>query len=51
MLIAATGYGLPQDKARAAASGFDLHLVKPVSVEELVNVLDSRASSAAGALR
>jgi signal transduction histidine kinase/ActR/RegA family two-component response regulator len=47
MLIAATGYGQPQDKLRAVASGFDLHLVKPVSVEELVTVLDSRVAAAA----
>jgi signal transduction histidine kinase/CheY-like chemotaxis protein len=51
MLIAATGYGRPQDKARAAASGFDLHLIKPVSVDELINVLDNRAAFDAGALR
>jgi CheY-like chemotaxis protein len=46
MLIAATGYGQPQDKARAAESGFDLHLVKPVSIDELVTVLDQRMARA-----
>jgi signal transduction histidine kinase/CheY-like chemotaxis protein len=39
-LIAATGYGQPQDRSRAADAGFDRHLVKPVSVHELVLVLD-----------
>jgi len=29
-LIALTGYGQPADRAQAAASGFDEHLVKPV---------------------
>lgn len=34
-LIALTGYGQPEDAQRAAAAGFDLHLVKPVGVERL----------------
>jgi PAS domain S-box-containing protein len=29
-LVALTGYGQPQDRARSAAAGFDAHLVKPV---------------------
>lgn len=41
-LIAATGYGQQSDKLRAAAAGFDCHLVKPVSVQDLVRVLDAR---------
>jgi CheY-like chemotaxis protein len=41
-LIAATGYGRPQDRSRAAAAGFDCHFVKPVSVHDLVLVLDER---------
>jgi signal transduction histidine kinase/ActR/RegA family two-component response regulator len=45
VLIAATGYGQPQDRSRAAAAGFDCHLVKPVSVYELVQVLDGRLAS------
>ncbi len=46
VLIAATGYGQPRDRERATTSGFDLHLVKPVSVEELIVVLDERMASA-----
>jgi signal transduction histidine kinase/ActR/RegA family two-component response regulator len=42
MLIAATGYGQPSDRLRAADAGFDCHFVKPVSVQDLVNVLDQR---------
>ncbi|MES1205390.1 MAG: ATP-binding protein [Pseudomonadota bacterium] len=41
-LIALTGYGQPADRQRAAAAGFDVHLVKPVDVDELVGVLDER---------
>ena len=29
-LVAMTGYGQPEDVRRAAAAGFDAHLVKPV---------------------
>jgi CheY-like chemotaxis protein/two-component sensor histidine kinase len=41
-LVAVTGYGQDADKDRAAAAGFDRHLVKPVDlgkVEEVVNEL------------
>ena len=41
-LIAVTGYGQPTDRSRAADAGFDCHLVKPVTVDELVKVLDQR---------
>jgi signal transduction histidine kinase/CheY-like chemotaxis protein len=43
-LIAATGYGQPSDRERAAAAGFDCHLVKPVSVQDLVRALQARLS-------
>jgi signal transduction histidine kinase/CheY-like chemotaxis protein len=42
VLIAATGYGQPDDRLRTAAAGFDCHLIKPVSLEELVRTLDRR---------
>jgi signal transduction histidine kinase/CheY-like chemotaxis protein len=42
LLIAATGYGQPNDRERAARAGFDLHLVKPVSVSDLIRCLDER---------
>jgi hypothetical protein len=32
-------YGQPEDEARAKAGGFDHHLVKPVSPEQLVALL------------
>ena len=34
-LVALTGYGQPHDAHRVRAAGFDLHLVKPVSTEQL----------------
>ena len=40
-LIALTGYGQPQDRERALAAGFDEHLVKPVSVQRLLDVMAS----------
>jgi signal transduction histidine kinase/ActR/RegA family two-component response regulator len=46
MLIAATGYAQPTDRSRAADAGFDCHLVKPVSVHDLVLVLDQRVVAA-----
>ncbi|HEU4579812.1 MAG TPA: ATP-binding protein [Polyangiaceae bacterium] len=47
-LIAATGYGQPSDRERAAAAGFDCHLVKPVSVQDLVRALQARLSQRNG---
>jgi two-component system OmpR family response regulator len=39
-----TGWGTDQDKRRAHDRGFDLHITKPISLEELDAVL-SRAST------
>jgi CheY-like chemotaxis protein len=38
-LIAFTGYGGAEDIARASAAGFDAHLVKPVEIDRLLEVL------------
>jgi two-component system, sensor histidine kinase len=38
-LVALTGYGLPEDKAHAVASGFDMHLVKPAKMEEIMAIV------------
>ena len=38
-LIAITGYGRPEDRARALESGFDHFIVKPLRVEELERVM------------
>jgi signal transduction histidine kinase len=39
LLVALTGYGQPEDRARSRAAGFDEHLVKPVSMDDLERVL------------
>lgn len=33
LLIAATGYGQPEDRVRAQAAGFDFHMVKPLDLQ------------------
>lgn len=38
-LIAVTGYGQPEDRERSRAAGFEFHLVKPVSLKDVTNVL------------
>jgi CheY-like chemotaxis protein len=35
VLVALTGYGAAEDRARAEQAGFDLHLVKPVDPDKL----------------
>jgi CheY-like chemotaxis protein len=44
VLIAMTGYGQPDDRARAFEAGFDDHVVKPVSVEELSAAIERMRS-------
>src|SRR5215470_7948350 len=36
VMFALSGYGEASDRARSAAAGFDLHLVKPVDAERLL---------------
>jgi signal transduction histidine kinase/ActR/RegA family two-component response regulator len=38
-LIALTGYGQPEDRARAVAAGFDVHLTKPMDLDALERLL------------
>ncbi len=40
-LIAMTGWGTDEMAARAQAAGFDLHLVKPLSVDALTSALSA----------
>ncbi|MYM34310.1 response regulator [Duganella sp. FT94W] len=42
-LIALTGYGLAEDLRRVMEAGFDRHLVKPVDIEQLMEVIGSCA--------
>lgn len=38
-LIALTGYGMAEDRARTQAAGFAVHLVKPVEPDELLGAM------------
>jgi CheY-like chemotaxis protein len=40
-LVALSGYGRDEDRDKSAAAGFDSHLVKPVNLQELTEVLRS----------
>lgn len=40
-LIALTGYGLAEDKRRVLDAGFNLHLVKPVDMDQLIAAIDT----------
>jgi PAS domain S-box-containing protein len=42
LLVAVTGYGMPDDRKKAFAAGFDHHLVKPVDMASLSALLDGR---------
>ncbi|SDF60721.1 MULTISPECIES: response regulator [unclassified Duganella] len=42
-LIALTGYGLAEDLRRVMEAGFDRHLVKPVDIDQLMEVIDNCA--------
>ncbi len=44
LLIALTGYGFPEDLERARAAGFDRHLVKPATPEEIRREIERRKS-------
>lgn len=39
-LVALTGYGLPDDVRRAEEAGFDHHLVKPVELDDLNEIIE-----------
>lgn len=41
-LIALTGHDAPEDRARTRAAGFDLHWVKPVSLDDVERWLQQR---------
>ncbi len=43
-LVALTGYGQPEDRRKAIEAGFDDHLVKPASAQDLIRVLEPPAS-------
>jgi len=40
VIVAVSGYGQDEDRKRSQQAGFDLHLVKPVSCDELIKVFE-----------
>ena len=42
LIVAVSGYGQQEDRQRTKAAGFDHHLVKPISFEELFTLLRPR---------
>jgi len=43
LLVAVTGYGQPEDRNATSAAGFDHHLVKPVSLRQIEELIDQQA--------
>jgi CheY-like chemotaxis protein len=48
MIVAVTGHGRPEDRAKATQAGFDYFMLKPFSLESLEQLLAARASSLTG---
>jgi CheY-like chemotaxis protein len=44
VLVACTGYGHDRDRERAVAAGFHHHLVKPIELQQLEQILDDVAA-------
>ena len=44
-IIAITGWGQEEDKAKSKEAGFDLHLVKPVDAEQLARAVGERTGA------
>ncbi len=45
LIIAVSGYGQEADRARSQEAGMDYHLIKPVDIETLIELLDRHTSS------
>ncbi len=43
MLVACTGYGREEDRAKAQDAGFDRHVVKPAEADMLIEILSDAA--------
>jgi CheY-like chemotaxis protein len=41
LLVALTGYGSPEQRARALEAGFDMHMVKPVEPDQLAALISA----------
>ncbi len=40
-IVALTGLGQQEDRRQSEAAGFDAHLVKPVNIKLLINLLNT----------
>ena len=50
-LVALTGYGRTVDRARALAAGFDVHLVKPLEIRKVTELIEQQARARVPASR
>ena len=50
VLVALTGYGQDGDRQRTSEAGFDFHLVKPVSLDALQDLLASLPTARRGSI-
>ncbi|WP_255428387.1 response regulator [Ramlibacter cellulosilyticus] len=46
-VVAVTGWGQPQDLERSRAAGFDEHVVKPIDIDRLLQLIASRLEGSA----
>jgi CheY-like chemotaxis protein len=44
--VALTGFGQPEDLEKAEAAGFDTHLLKPATIDEITRLLATRRRAA-----
>ena len=42
LIVAMTGYGQDEDRRRSAEAGFDAHLVKPVDISDIRQLIEQR---------
>jgi two-component system CheB/CheR fusion protein len=47
MLVALTGYGQAEDQEKSRAAGFDVHLVKPTPVDDVLALIQKEADASA----
>jgi PAS domain S-box-containing protein len=47
-MVACTGWGQPEDRRRSREAGFNHHLVKPVSMDDVLQLLDDLGDAGSG---
>jgi signal transduction histidine kinase/ActR/RegA family two-component response regulator len=48
LVVAVTGYGQPEDRRASKAAGFDYHLVKPVGLQQLEELIEATSHEPSG---